>query len=338
MRREKEEGKRRKGNGPAAILVNHINNTIYVVNDGDDTVSVINGKTNQPVINESTKEPIVIPLGDNPGSMQDVPEEMDMDLDTEMVYITNRVAGTISVINGTNNDDTKIGNEIPVRAEPSDIGISRRTDTIYVVNAASDSVSVIDGADDGSEAKLVAGVTFQINPFNSGTVVCDGPSYNNKTVPMGQVIYVEEPGAQCAAKSNEGFEFVSWEENLGDNSTQLLSIPRPDAIWESHELAIANFPQGDASLIMKLLQGDKSVEPEAKLNFARFGTFTANFRELPPTIPPEFLFALLLSIVGSLTAAFFGALFGQRRKEEGKKVENKNVEEKKGFFKQPVRR
>jgi hypothetical protein len=32
----------------------------------------------------------------------------------------------------------------------------------------------------------------------------------------------------------------------------------------------------------------KSDEPEAKLNITKFGSFTANFKELPPPVPPEF--------------------------------------------------
>jgi hypothetical protein len=32
----------------------------------------------------------------------------------------------------------------------------------------------------------------------------------------------------------------------------------------------------------------KSDEPEAKLNITKFGSFTANFKELPPPLPTEY--------------------------------------------------
>lgn len=198
-----------------------------------------------------------------------------------------------------------------------DVGISRRTNTIYVVNAASDSISVIDGFDN----KVVAGVTFHLNPFNSGYIECsDGSTTNSKKVTIGQIIYVEDNGEKsrtvCTAKPYSGFEFVSWQENLGDNSTQVLTFPPPRSFWDSHVLAIANFPQDNAPLIMKFLQGNKSVEPEAKLEITKFGTFTANFRESPPAVPPEFwiqTYVLIGTIIAGLSIPTILGWIGSNR-------------------------
>ncbi|MGH9980567.1 MAG: hypothetical protein ACRD6U_03315, partial [Nitrososphaeraceae archaeon] len=44
----------------------------------------------------------------------------------------------------------------------------------------------------------------------------------------------------------------------------------------------------------------QSEDPEAKLKITKFGTFTANFKELPPPLPPEYwgtLFGVLVSSV-----------------------------------------
>ena len=45
----------------------------------------------------------------------------------------------------------------------------------------------------------------------------------------------------------------------------------------------------------------KSDEPEAKLNVKIFGSFTANFKELPPPVTPEFWFQPYV-LVGTVIA------------------------------------
>lgn len=113
-------------------------------------------------------------------------------------------------------------------------------------------------------------------------------------------------GAQCTAIPNSGFEFSSWEENLGDNSTQPISIWRPSYL----------------DSIFKLRNGSDS--PQATLNVTKFGTFTANFREASPVISPESLIILVITIVGtgigsSIIAPYFSAFFAQRMKDKEKR-------------------
>lgn len=125
----------------------------------------------------------------------------------------------------------------------------------------------------------MAKVRFNTSPFNSGYILCDeltSPS------PLAQYFYVWS-GAECAAKPNKGFEFLSWEENLGGNSTQTINISQSASPLES----IADF------------LGIKPEEPEARLNITKFGTFTANFKELPPPLPPEYM-ATLFAVVALL--------------------------------------
>ena len=43
---------------------------------------------------------------------------------------------------------------------------------------------------------------------------------------------------------------------------------------------------------MKSLQSNETVKPAEKLNVTKFGTFTASFKELPPTLPSEYLIPL----------------------------------------------
>jgi YVTN family beta-propeller protein len=190
----------------------------------------------------------------------------------------NRETGnTVSVIDGNNN--TKIGKDIPVGTLPSAVDVNSYTNTIYVANQGENSVSVIDA----KANKVVAKVIFNTEPFNAGRIECDKEKL---IVPVAEEFYMW-PGSQCTAKPNQGFEFVSWQENLGHNSTQLISfVPLPSIV--------------DSILEFFHVNQDK---PEATLNITKFGSFTANFRALPPSIPPEYV-ATLFTVVAT---AFIGS-------------------------------
>lgn len=200
------------------------------------------------------------------------PTAIAVDEDANTVYVANSYSNTISVISGKNN--TKIGKDIPVGERPIAITFDELTDTVYVANSGSNTVSVIDGISN----KVVAGITFEIFPFNSGYIECDG-----LISPISQYFYVWS-GAECIAKPNKGFEFVSWEENLKDDSSQVITVSQPASTLES----------------IKDFFNIKSDEPEANLNLTKFGTFTANFKELPAPFPSEYWIPLYGLIQDSL--------------------------------------
>ncbi len=192
------------------------------------------------------------------------PAAIAVDIDngfTNTIYVANSGSDTVSIING--NDNTKIGEDIAVGESPRAIADIGFTNTIYVAQIGG--INVIDSVTN----KVVAGITFQINPFNSGYILCDDMTTPS---PTSQYFYVYS-GDECTAKPNEGFEFVSWEENLGGNSTQLIKLSRPASTWDS---------------FLEFLRIKSPDEPEANLTITKFGSFTANFKELPPPVPPEF--------------------------------------------------
>ncbi len=86
---------------------------------------------------------------------------------------------------------------------------------VYVSNTESNSVSTIDGSTD----KVVAGITFNVNPATSGHITCN----NEKEFPLNLYLYVGL-GTKCIAQSNKGFVFSSWVENLGHMSSQTLNV------------------------------------------------------------------------------------------------------------------
>jgi YVTN family beta-propeller protein len=231
----------------------------------------VHEKTLYEITNQSSSKQIAhIPVGN-------APETIGVNPHTNMMYVANYLDNTVSVIDGENN--TKIGNDIPVGSSPEAIGVNEDTNTIYVANNWDNSVSVIDG----KANKVVAKVTFSTEPFNGGRIECDK---DKLTAPIGQQFYVYS-GSQCTAKSNQGFEFVSWQENLGGNSTQLLKFSFPSSIVDS----ILDFFN---------MKPDKQ---EATLNITKFGSFTANFKALPPPIPTQYV-ATLITIVAT---AFIGS-------------------------------
>jgi YVTN family beta-propeller protein len=256
------------GDYPTAIGVSY--STVYVVNQRNNSVSVINATTNTKIGED-------IAVGDYPTAI-------DANRFTGTVYVANRDSDTVSVISAENNTKIK---DIPVGDGPSDIDANIYAGTVYVANRDSDTVSVIDGITN----KVVAGVRFQINPFNSGYILCDGLTTPS---PIEQHMYVFS-GAQCIAKPNEGFEFASWEENLGGNSTQMIKVSRPASPLDSFLRSLHLIPQ------------DK---PEATLNITKFGDFTANFREAPPALPPEYWTPLYGIIVATVVGWSIPSIIG----------------------------
>ena len=57
---------------------------------------------------------------------------------------------------------------------------------------------------DGSSDKVAAGVTFNVNPANSGKIVCNKAEY-----PTNTYVYVDV-GTNCMVQPNKNFEFNTW--------------------------------------------------------------------------------------------------------------------------------
>ena len=265
------------------IAVNEDTNTIYVMNGLDDTVSVINGTSNTKIGDD-------IQVGN--GSTDIVVNE-----DTNTVYVVKGLDDTVSVINGTSN--TKIGDDIQVGDAPSDIGVNERTNTIYVANGYDSSISVIDGVSNTVLSKII----FNTIPSYGGHIECDTPEI---IVPIKQEFYIHA-FTECIAKPNQGFEFwSSWEEYLDGNSTQLLQVSPPPSFLNS-------------ILDVFRLKPDK---PEATLNITSFGSFTANFKELPPPIPGEYIATLFAVVISAFIGSWLTptVIEWRKSKNQGKEM------------------
>jgi len=235
---------------------------LYVAGDGG--VSVIDTAAN------TTKR---IPVALEPRAIGLDPDDAENRASGDRLYVAGD--GGVSVINTTT--DTNIKNittyESGIR-KPSAIATG---DLLYVLN--SDSVSVIKTSND----RLAAGITFNVSPENSGNIQCNADNNPNAdiTYPTNTYLYVEA-GTKCIATPNKDFEFSSWIENLGHNSTITLSSS-----------SISDSPLNSFLRFLNIKQNDTS----ATFVVGRYGSFTANFRHSPPAIPAEYWIPLYGVIV-----------------------------------------
>jgi YVTN family beta-propeller protein len=121
-------------NEPSNIDVNPQTNMVYVA--GSDSISVINGTTNEVVRN--------IPM-DSEVTLTDI----DVNPLSNMIYITgylnfDSTSTFVSVINGTTNKVVDYNSIIHIGSS-EEIALNPKTNLIYVVSSSSESVSVING-------------------------------------------------------------------------------------------------------------------------------------------------------------------------------------------------
>ena len=133
------------GNGPGEIAVNERTDTVYVSNQEDGTVSVINGAAcNAAVRTGCGRVSPAIAVGSFPNGIA-------VDERTNTVYVANFGDNTVSVIDGaTCNARNHAGcGQVPVTVavgnRPVRLALNVVTDTIYVANEADNTVSVING-------------------------------------------------------------------------------------------------------------------------------------------------------------------------------------------------
>jgi YVTN family beta-propeller protein len=276
------------------ILVSNFN-----TETSNNTISIIDGKNYSNITTVKVgKQPLFMysPINTPPILSNDRNIE---DGSSNKIYVANYIDDTVSVIDGKNYSNVTT---IKVGDGPNYIIWNHFTDTIYVSNALSNSITVIDGVTD----KVVAGLTFSVNPNNSGDIVC-----NNLTVPtpLNQYFYLFS-GSTCIAMPHKGFEFQNWQENLEGHSTQLVrsSNPSPTTIYDY----VTSFSDSSVKFfgiesyiedISKSL-GIELPKDEGALDITKFGNFTANFSELPPSVPTAY-WASLFTIVAT---ALIGSL------------------------------
>ena len=247
-----------EGAFPQDIAFNPNTRILYYSTEYPNRVFAIDGNTNKLLEN--------ITLDSAPGKMH-------IDINTNRVFVTKPHSNSIAVINGTSNaieeGDILVGNL------PTDISFNPNTKMIYVANSGSNSITEINGSD----YNVLATTVFNVNPPNSGYIKCNGKEFETNKQNM---IGVD---TLCEAVQNKGFQFNSWVEHLGKNSTRTISTSTSTySLFDSLLTAFGYNPVDKASL----------------LYITKYGNFTANFKEVPPPIPSEYwipLYGIIVSTV-----------------------------------------
>jgi YVTN family beta-propeller protein len=262
------------GENASDIAVNPNNDLVYVANVFSNTVSVIDSTTNEVVTNNIT-------VGHSPSGIAVNPNN-------DLVYVANDFSNTVSVIDSTTNE--VVTNNITVGDYPYGVAVNPNNDLVYVANSESDTVSAIDSkAND-----IVVRASFDINPTDSGRIIC-----NKEKIPTNEYKTIKFDSL-CEAIPNNGFAFSSWvKRNLESNSSITIteSTPNPNPLLN------LLFPNPNANVL-------------STFNIDSSGHFVANFREAPPPVPDGIWIALFSILLGTFMPSLIRWINGwkQRRR------------------------
>jgi YVTN family beta-propeller protein len=227
------------GEKPSALAIDPVINRLYIANSGSDTISVIDYYFSTKTNKFNAQLVHTIKAAKFPGSIY-------LDKNTNSLFVANRDSNDVSIIDAASNN---ILENITVGNSPSGItGTGNpNNDKIYVSNYGSNTVSVIDGntynmidnvtvgrfptnvyadpnanivyvTDLGSNRiteinsisnKVLAGVSFKVNPPDSGAIICNGSYVTTYTR------YEFGTNLNCDSQPNSNFKFDGWSGTLG---------------------------------------------------------------------------------------------------------------------------
>jgi YVTN family beta-propeller protein len=134
------------GSNPIGVVVDPVTHSVFVLNDEDSTVSVIDGAICNAVFTSGCDQrPPQVATGFFPGYL-------DVDLATDTVYVSNQDENTVSVLDGgacTLTHQSGCRHTAPtttVGNGPNGIAVDQRTNTVYAANQDDNTVSVINAA------------------------------------------------------------------------------------------------------------------------------------------------------------------------------------------------
>lgn len=110
---------------PCAVAVNAQGDQVYVVNYGDDTVTVIDGKTENSIA--------TLEVGSGP-------QAIAVDSRSNRVYVANTHGNSVTIIDGQNNS---VIDSVPAGKNPYAITVGPDSRTVYVANFGEPSFTVV---------------------------------------------------------------------------------------------------------------------------------------------------------------------------------------------------
>jgi YVTN family beta-propeller protein len=172
------------GKGPTAAAVNKKTNKIYVANIRDNTVSVIDGKTDKVIATVKTGE---------------MPNFVAVNDVTDRIYVANQDlddpianhGSTLTVIDGKRD---KVIDNVTIEVQPGEVVVNKKTNKVYVVNNGTNSLSVLDGKTNKVDATLHFRPDGRA-PLESGVM----SPYEVKVNEITNTIYVTGPQSNTVA-------------------------------------------------------------------------------------------------------------------------------------------
>lgn len=156
------------GNAPRFIGINRVTNTIYVSNNADNTLSVIDGATcNRKRTSGCMQSQPTTPVGN-------FPQQVAVDERTNTIYVANQKDDTVSVINGNvcNAGNVSGCNQswptVAVGASPQALAVNPNNHTVYVANTDDNTVSVFSALHCNAIDNSGCGQTPATIPVGSG--------------------------------------------------------------------------------------------------------------------------------------------------------------------------
>jgi len=165
------------GAQPVSAAVNPITNKLYIVNQLGDSVTVIDGATNNSTTVSVGSQPVAVAVN----------------AVTDKIYVANYLDGTISILDGVTNSSTTVA----VGSQPVSIAVNPVTDQVYIANYLSATVTIVDGLTNATQTVAVgiapvfvavnpvSNKAYVVNQLSSTVTVIDGATYNEVTVACG---------------------------------------------------------------------------------------------------------------------------------------------------------
>jgi YVTN family beta-propeller protein len=273
------------GVGPEDLAVNPLTNLIYVPDFESGKLFVID--EHAKVISNST-------------TLGSLPVSVDINPISNVIYVLNEGNSTLSVINGTTNEDIRSINVGDGGvADVTHIAVNPATNMIYVPHTNLDTVSVING----TAGQPVTGISFNTNSSKSGSIYCkviNATSSTNNQDWQKVFNYTRYPittPLECEARSNTGFAFSSWSGDLLSKSKASFkeNFSVLGLISKIYDFLLDHLFGNQAS--------NQNSNPIIDFVVVRQGSLNANFR-----VPSEVSFSIqtLATIYGLIVSSLVG--------------------------------
>lgn len=191
------------GNGPIDIAINNNTNTLYVLNENDNNITVLDGFTYSKIT--------TIPVGTNPSGIT-------FNKLTNKIYVSNTGNNSVSVIDTTSNTVVKTI-ALPVASSPRGIVVNPNTNRIFVGNSNTYTITVIDGNTD-SITSTISRPSNLSGAFGPDKLVLD--SQNNTVYfyksSMSLIGYIDDSVSSSFPST------YSWTQLISNNATAIQDI------------------------------------------------------------------------------------------------------------------